>query len=90
VGPDVAESGHSPTKEEAVLSFPGTPVLAAVLALVPGWALAQHEHDHAHPAPEKLGQVHFPISCKPEVQPAFERGLALLHSFAYAQSATVF
>ncbi|HZF32247.1 MAG TPA: hypothetical protein VE914_00435, partial [Candidatus Angelobacter sp.] len=71
-------------------SFPGTPILAAALVLVPGWALAQHEHDHAHPAPEKLGQVHFPTSCKPEAQPAFERGLALLHSFAYAQSATAF
>ena len=72
-----------------MLSFRGTPVLAA-LALLPGWALAQHEHDHAHSAPEKLGQVHFPTSCKPEAQPAFERGLALLHSFAYAQSATAF
>jgi tetratricopeptide (TPR) repeat protein len=65
-------------------------VLAAVLALVPGWALAQHEHDHAHLAPEKFGQVRFPTSCKPEVQPAFERGLALLHSFAYVKAATVF
>ncbi len=73
-----------------MLSFPGTLVLAAALALVPGWALAEHEHDHAHLAPEKLGQVHFPTSCKPESKPAFERGLALLHSFAYAQSATVF
>jgi hypothetical protein len=64
--------------------------VAAALMLVPGWALAQHEHDHAHLAPEKLGQVHFPNSCKPEVQPAFERGLALLHSFAYVKAATLF
>ena len=66
------------------------PVLAAALALVPGVALAQHEHDHAHLAPEKFGQIHFPTSCNPEVQPAFERAVALLHSFAYLKAATVF
>src|SRR5216683_1717162 len=67
--------------------FRGTHVLAAALALVPGWAFAQHEHDHV--APEKFGQVHFLTSCKAQVQPVFERGLALLHSFAYGMVATV-
>ena len=38
---------------------------------------------HAHPAPEKLGTVSFPISCAPAVQQSFNRGVALLHSFAY-------
>src|ERR1700737_4920428 len=90
VGPDVAESAPPSTEEKVMLSFRGTPVLAVAFALFPRWALAQHEHDHAHLAPEKLGQVHFPTSCKPEVKPAFERGLALLHSFAYAQSAAAF
>jgi len=71
-------------------SFRSGQVVAAALALVPGWALAQHEHDHAHVAPEKFGQVRFPTSCKPEVQSAFERGMALLHSFAYAKAAAVF
>ncbi len=70
-------------------SFPRTHVLAAALALVPGWAFAQHEHD-GHPAPEKFGQVHFPTSCNAQVQPVFERGLTLLHSFAYARAAKVF
>jgi len=69
--------------------FRGTHVLAAALALVPGWAFAQHEHDHVHVAPEKFGQVHFLTSCKAQVQPVFERGLALLHSFAYGMVATV-
>lgn len=32
---------------------------------------------------EKLGQVHFPVSCAPESQASFERGIALLHSFGY-------
>jgi tetratricopeptide (TPR) repeat protein len=71
-------------------SFRGTHVLAAALALAPGWALAQHEHDHAHPAPEKFGQIHFATSCNAKVQPAFERGVALLHSFAYVNAAKAF
>src|SRR2546421_810499 len=78
------------TKGGTMRSFRTGQFVAAALALVPGWALAQHEHDHTHVAPEKFGQVRFPTSCKPEVQSAFERGLALLHSFAYAKAATVF
>src|SRR6266571_7332776 len=67
---------------------PCTLLLTAALALVPAGARAQHEHDHA--APEKLGRVHFPTSCKAEVQQAFERGVALLHSFAYGEAAKAF
>jgi len=70
--------------------FPRTHLLAAALALTPGWAFAQHEHDDEHLAPEKFGQVHFPASCNAQVQPVFERGLTLLHSFAYARAAKVF
>ena len=66
--------------------------LAVILALVPGRSLAQHEHEHAHAegAPERLGTVHFPTSCKPELEPAFERAVALLHSFAYVEAAKAF
>jgi hypothetical protein len=71
-------------------SFRGTHVLAVALALAPASAVAQHEHDHSHPAPEKFGRVHFPTSCKAQVQPVFERGLALLHSFAYVKAAKAF
>ena len=71
-------------------SLCGTQVLATVLALAPGWALAQHEHAHEHTTSEKFGKVHFPTSCKPGVQPAFEQALALLHSFAYVRAASVF
>jgi hypothetical protein len=71
-------------------TFRGSQVLAAVVAFAPGWALAQQEHDHSHAAPEKFGQVHFATSCNAQVQPTFERGLALLHSFAYVKAATVF
>jgi hypothetical protein len=38
----------------------------------------------------KLGTVHFANSCSAEVQPLFERGVALLHSFWYAEGAKTF
>jgi hypothetical protein len=38
---------------------------------------------HQHPVPEKLGEVSFPTSCKPAVQPDLDRAVALLHSFTY-------
>ena len=70
--------------------FRGSHVLAAALALVSRSALPHDEHDHAQAEPEKFGQVRFPTSCNPQVQPAFERGMALLHSFAYVKAASVF
>ena len=45
---------------------------------------------HMHPAPEKLGTVSFPISCTPAVQQQFNRGVALLHSFAYGTAGDAF
>jgi hypothetical protein len=48
------------------------------------------EPTHSHPAPEKLGAVHFATSCSPAVQRDFERAVALLHSFAYELSAQAF
>ena len=42
------------------------------------------EHQHSEPANMKgLGSVSFPISCSQRNQEAFNRGLALLHSFSY-------
>jgi hypothetical protein len=59
----------------------------ALLLLTPCYA-AQETHNH--PAPEKLGDVSFPISCNPLVQPQFNRAVALLHSFAYADAQAAF
>src|SRR5882672_12317071 len=56
------------------ISFALAFILAASLT-------AQQAHDH--PVPETLGKVSFPISCNPLVQQEFNRGVALLHSFAY-------
>src|SRR5580765_2958572 len=41
-------------------------------------------------AQERLGTIVFPNSGKPEAQAAFLRGVALLHSFAYADAAKAF
>ena len=52
------------------------------------FSFAQEAHNHS--APEKLGKVSFPISCAPAAQEQFNRGVALLHSFAYAAADDVF
>ncbi len=62
-----------------------TPALLAPLAL----AAALADEPHAHPAPERLGTVHFESSC-PAVQADLERSMALLHSFAYDSAAQAF
>ena len=48
------------------------------------------QETHSHGAPEKLGKVSFPISCTPAVQEQFDRGVALLHSFAYTAAEDAF
>src|SRR6266852_5342086 len=40
--------------------------------------------------PDQLGKVNFPTSCTAEVQPAIEKGVALLHSFQYKESEQTF
>jgi len=41
-------------------------------------------------AEERLGEVDFPISCSAEAQKQFNRGVALLHSFAYPETVKAF
>jgi tetratricopeptide (TPR) repeat protein len=45
---------------------------------------------HSHNIAEKLGEVSFPISCTPAAQEQFDRGVALLHSFAYNAAESTF
>ena len=59
-------------------------VILVVLALATS-ASAQEEHHH-HPAPEHLGTAHLKMSCLPAVTPAYDRAVALLHSFAYEEA----
>src|SRR5215470_15045912 len=63
------------------MDWRATALMLAVLT-ASGGAAGQDAHPHA--IPEKLGQVSFATSCKPSVQQPFARGVALLHSFAYA------
>lgn len=51
--------------------------------------LGQHHHHDEAPT-EKLGSVHFPVSCAAAQQAPFERGIALLHSFAYTEASIQF
>jgi tetratricopeptide (TPR) repeat protein len=62
-------------------------ILLTLLLIVP-FSIAQETHSHS--APEKLGNVSFPISCAPAAQEQFNRGVALLHSFAYAAAEDAF
>ena len=49
----------------------------------------EHQHGEHHPK-EELGEVNFPISCKPESQTEFNRAVALLHDFWYAEAEKTF
>jgi hypothetical protein len=61
-----------------------TNVALVVIALA-GLPAAQ-DPQHPHTPPEKLGRVHFETSCAPAVAPAFDRAVALLHSFAFGNA----
>jgi tetratricopeptide (TPR) repeat protein len=49
-----------------------------------------HEHSEQMPAGAKLGTVSFEISCKSELQPEFNRAIALLHSFWHSEAQQAF
>jgi hypothetical protein len=57
------------------------------LAVVPSLG---DEGDHDELNQQQLGTVHFPTSCVPRVQKTFERGVALLHSFAFETAEATF
>jgi hypothetical protein len=59
--------------------------LVASAVLVAANGVLAHDDDI-----KKLGTVHFANSCSAEVQPLFQRGVALLHSFWYAEGAKTF
>ena len=68
--------------------MPGLWRLLLTLLLVVPFSPAQETH--SHPAPAKLGKVSFPVSCTPAAQAEFNKGVALLHSFAYTAAANTF
>ena len=48
------------------------------------------DEGHHHEDKQQFGTVHFPTSCDPKVQKTFERGVALLHSFAFETAEATF
>ncbi len=65
-------------------------LVAVLLLCCPLILIADQGHHQHQPDPnEKLGTVHFSISCAGQ-QAAFERGVALLHTFWYDQAAAQF
>jgi tetratricopeptide (TPR) repeat protein len=61
-------------------------VLSLLALAIP--AAAQHQHDTL--TDQQLGTVHFSITCEAQVQKNFERGVALLHSFAFETAQSTF
>jgi len=63
-------------------------LLSVVALLLP--ALAEEGHNHDDLTADQLGTVHFPVSCAPSAQREFDRGIALLHSFAFETAEQAF
>ncbi len=61
-------------------------ITAVAIALLAGSHASMAQDSHGHPLPEHLGTVHFGARCNPEVSPAFDRAVALLHSFSYEEA----
>ena len=57
-----------------------------LLFKLPANAIDDQMPMHHHDPNEQLGKVSFPISCAPDSQKAFERGVALMHSFEYEEA----
>jgi tetratricopeptide (TPR) repeat protein len=66
---------------------------ACLIALVTTSVVLRHAQCATAPEPGDLrgaGKVTFPITCAPDVQSHFARGVALLHSFFYEEARRVF
>lgn len=60
--------------------------LAAILALLVAVAACGEEHREGAATVETLGTVSFSTSCNDAARPLFDRAVALLHSFEFAQA----
>ena len=65
---------------------------ALLVAVPPAFAQAQAQHDHAAAGSDQIGSdsVSFLTSCAPAVRQDFNRAVALLHSFWFAQAIAAF
>jgi tetratricopeptide (TPR) repeat protein len=60
------------------------------LAAAFSFAAFADEGHHDELTQDQLGTVHFPVSCTPEAQKDFTKGVALLHSFWYEEAEKTF
>jgi hypothetical protein len=65
-------------------------LLMASLVFTPPWAECAAQHDHASAESDRMGTVHFDISCRPAVREQFNLAVATLHSFGYRKSEQLF
>src|SRR5258708_570018 len=63
-------------------------ILSLILAVV--WSAPMLTAQEKTGDPEKLGKVHFAMSCTPAVQQQFDRAVAMLHSFWVSPAAKAF
>jgi len=63
--------------------------ILSVVVAVAGSASADEGHQHQL-TEQEVGSVHFATSCSHDVQTAFQRAVALLHSFQYEQARAAF
>jgi hypothetical protein len=67
--------------------------VATGLSLYSGAAHAQQHHtapSGTGPSADVLGQIHFPVSCTPDAQAAFDQAMKLQHSFWYQAAGVAF
>jgi tetratricopeptide (TPR) repeat protein len=76
------------TESSSMIRFIG--LMIAVFVLIMPTVLADEGHHHDEVIQQQLGTVHFPTSCAPGVQKTFDRGVALLHSFAFDTAEATF
>jgi hypothetical protein len=67
-----------------------TALQAFTLALLCGGNISSGQEHGAHGGKGALGTVEFRVSCTAAAQESFTRGVALLHSFTYEESAEAF
>jgi tetratricopeptide (TPR) repeat protein len=60
--------------------------IVAIALVLLSVTFAHAQEGHHHGTPEHLGTVHFGASCAPAVTAAFDRAVALLHSFSYEEA----
>src|SRR2546425_700555 len=67
------------------------PIATFLVFLSCGLPSAKGQHQHQQYAQSgDIGSVHFPVSCAPRAQKAFDRAIALLHSFWYDEAEKTF